>query len=114
MDENAREGWSEYGRLVLSELERHNDLLMRISEKLDGIKLQQALYEKDISEVKDDVRASATDIKDLKKRIYKIEQGELMDQAIKRYRKWMFAGAFGITASIIIPIADLIIKAVSS
>jgi hypothetical protein len=107
------EGWVEYGKLVLSELGRHNDLLLKISEKLDSIKLQQALYEKDINEVKVDLHDHDKDIKDLKKRVYKLEQGELIEQALGKYRKWMWAGAFGITASIVIPIADVIIKALT-
>ena len=104
-------GWIEYGKLVLSELERHNSLLLTISEKLDAIKLQQAIYEKDINEVKTDVHDNTKDIKDLKKRVYKLEQGELIEQALGKYRKWLYAGAFGITASIVIPIADVLIKA---
>ena len=110
-ENETNDGWTEYGKLVLNELSRHNDLLLKISEKLDTIKLQQALYEKDINEVKVDIRDHSKDIKDLKKRLYKLEQGELVQQAVQKYKKWMVAGAFGIIASIVIPIADVLVKA---
>lgn len=103
-------GWIEYGKLVLSELERHNDLLMKISEKLDAIKLQQALYEQEIGEVKSEVRDHSADIKDLKIRVYKLEQGELIAEALSRYRRWILAGGFGIVASVVIPIASMLVK----
>jgi len=108
--QDSPEGWNSYARLVLAELGRHNDLLLKISEKLDTIKLQQALYEKDIGEIKTDMRDHEKDIKDLKKRMFKIEQGELIDTAVKKYRKWVLAGAFGITASIVIPVVDVLVK----
>lgn len=110
MSEDHNGGWIEYGKLVLSELERHNDLLMKISEKLDAIKLQQALYEQEIGEVKTEVRDHADDIKELKKRVYKLEQGELVNAALEKYKKWLVAGAFGIVASIILPAISLVAK----
>lgn len=103
-------GWVEYGKLVLSELERHNDLLMKISEKLDAIKLQQALYEQEISEVKSEVRDHSDEIKELKKRVYKLEQGELINATIDKYKKLLWAGAFGLVTAIVLPVVQIFVR----
>lgn len=107
-DNNA--GWTEYGKLVLTELERHNDILLKINEKLDSIRLQQALYEQEVKAVKSDVADHELDIKDLKKRVYKLEQGEHLDDAIKKYRRLIIGGAFAVFVSVAIPVVEIIIK----
>lgn len=110
MSEHNVDDWDSYARLVLTELERHNDLLFKINEKLDSIKLQQALYEQEIKQVKGDVKDHERDIKDLKKRVYKLEQGELVEAAVKRYRRWIIAGGFGIVTALLLPIIEIAAK----
>jgi hypothetical protein len=102
--------WDSYARLVLTELERHNDLLFKINEKLDAIKLQQALYEQDIKRVKVEVADHGAEILDLKKRVYKLEQGELLESTIKKYRSWIIAGAFGVITSVALPAISIFVK----
>ena len=102
--------WDSYARLVLTELERHNDLLFKINEKLDAIKLQQALYEQDIKRVKVEVADHGAEIADLKKRVYKLEQGELLESAIKKYRSWIIAGGFGVLTAVALPVVDIFVK----
>lgn len=113
MSENINvDDWDSYARLVLTELERHNDLLFKINEKLDAIKLQQALYEQEIKQVKGEVDDHDKDIKDLKKRVYKLEQGELVEAAVGKYRRWIIAGGFGIITALALPIIDIVVKVV--
>ncbi len=103
-------GWNEYAKLVLAELERHNGLLTSINDKLDAIKLQQALNEQDLAVVKEEVDAFEVDIKDLKKRVYKLEQGELVEAALMRYRRWVIGGAFAVATAFIIPVVEVLIR----
>lgn len=108
MTDHTVDDWDSYARLVLNELERHNDLLLKINEKLDSIKLQQALYEQEINQVKSDVSVHTSDIKDIKKRVYKLEQGELIEATLARYRKLVISGAVLAVTSIVIPAASIL------
>lgn len=116
-DTNPQGAWNENARLVISALDRHESILLTINEKLDGIVLRQALHDKEVEaikeeldEVRDELRVTHADIKDLKKRVYKLENGEMIDRALKSYRKWIIAGGFTLVTAVIIPIVSLILK----
>ena len=103
-------GWSEYAKLVLAELERHNNILQKIDEKLDAIGLQQAETQHEVRGLKATSDEHEVCIKDLKKRVYKLEQGELVNHAIKKYRWWILTGVFTVALAIIIPVAEILVK----
>ena len=141
----ANGGWSEYAKLVLAELERHNNLLEGIDGKLDSIKLQAEVTQLEVHALKKNHEDVDMNIKDLKKRVYKmergdleaiannadnissnasnisnlaqrislLEQGEIVDAAIKKYRWWIFAGVFTVMTAVVLPTADLVIKFVT-
>ena|SRR3990167_11295849 len=108
------DNWDTYARLVLAELERHNGLLVAINEKLDTIRLQQVITEREVSSVSKDLatfkKTSQKMSQDHEERLEQIEERDLVSETIKRYKKWLIVMIFTVISSFIIPIVDLIMK----
>jgi hypothetical protein len=109
MDSQAGD-WREYSRLVLTELERHNDLLLKIHEKLDTIRLQQALSEQTTKDLKKEVDSNTKAILGITKRVEVLEAGGRESDTLQKYRKYLIAGAIGIFVSIVLPITQIILR----
>lgn len=112
---NPREGdWSEYARLVLAELERHNQLLAKMDEKLDGLKLQQAIYDREIATLKAEIVELKAQVQVMNNRLIPLENTDLTDKAIKKYRKWIIGAVFAMLTSVALPLIDLVLKLTES
>ena len=118
--------WNSYAKLVLAELSRHNDILQTIDEKVDGIRLQNALYEKEIGSQREDLEflreefhqtveeirvelqtikdESEESIGDAEERIDALEGRYTVDTALKEYRNWLIGLGFVLVTSLLLPI----------
>jgi len=102
-DPRMRNGWAEYQRLVLAELERHNKLIEAINVRIGEIQLSQALLRQENGKLgKLEQR-----IDDNEKRLDKMDAGSQIDQAIAKYRKWLLSGGFLILTAVIVPVIKL-------
>jgi|SRR5688572_13060290 len=102
--------WNEYARLVLAELERHNKLLAKMDEKLDSIKIEQAIYDREITAIKGEIVDIKAAISRHNDRLVVMENSDLADKAIKKYKKWIIGAVFSMLISVAIPVTDLILK----
>jgi len=97
--------WSQYQKLVLAELERHNTLLLGIDERISNLKL-------DIERLKT-VRSRQEDfvkqLDALSARISAVETSENIDDAIKKYRNWIVGILFFVITALLIPVLNLIL-----
>ena len=105
-DENN--GWAEYQRLVLAELERHNKWLVTIDEKLNSTLMTFKLEKQMIEHL-------ANIVGKLDQRVHTLEQAHTETEAIEEYRaknvaarKWVV----GLSITSILSIAALIVDVV--
>jgi ubiquinone biosynthesis protein COQ9 len=99
-------GWSEYQRLVLAELERHNTLLQTIDTRIQALKLEIELMKQGqvrLSQLEDQVKMNTN-------LISKIKTVEDTDDALKRYRNWIIGALFLFITALLIPTVNLIIN----
>lgn len=89
-------GWSEYQRLVLAELERHNMLMREIDVRLSKFELDMQMLQRDMGNA----------LK-LDERLRKLENEALTSGAVGKYRKWLIGGALLLITSVVIPIINL-------
>lgn len=102
-DPRMRNGWAEYQRLVLAELERHNRFIEAINLKLGDIELKIALLKHDATKVtKNELR-----IDSLEKQIDKLNEGEIIEKAVNKYRNWLLSGGLLLLTAIILPVVRL-------
>jgi|SRR5581483_9627216 len=90
-------GWGEYQRLVLAELERHNSLINSLNDKLADITIQLVLLKEDNGK-----------IKSIDARLRTVENADLADAAITRYRKWLIGILIVLVGSVAFPIIKAI------
>jgi predicted nucleic acid-binding Zn-ribbon protein len=100
--------WSEYAKLVLAELERHNRILAGIESKLDSLKLQQALYEREIQQFRNDFVQIKADLVVTAKKVENFESIDIAEQAVQKYRKYIIGLMFAVITSILIPILKIV------
>lgn len=89
-------GWAEYQRLVLAELERHNQLMREIDIRLGKFELDMEILKREM----------AGSLK-LDERLRKLENDALTSGAVMKYRKWLIGGALLLITSVVIPIINL-------
>lgn len=104
--------WNEYARLVLAELERHNGLLITINGKLDDIKLQQALTERELRDLKasyEDFKTKTNkEIDRFNEKFDAIDSGDLVKDAVGRYKKWIVGAIFTLITAVAIPLINIL------
>lgn len=104
-DPRMRNGWAEYQRLVLAELERHNNLIESFNGKLAEISLQIALLKQENGKL----GRIEQRLDDAEKRLDKIDQGDLIENAVNRYRNWLISGGFLLVSALVLPLVRLFI-----
>jgi hypothetical protein len=77
--------WSEYQRLVLAELERHNTLLSGVDDRIQNLKLEIELMKVSQERIKELEKT----VSENTKRLAKLERTEDTDDALKKYRNWI-------------------------
>lgn len=100
----AKNGWAEYQRLVLTELERHNTMISDIMDKLSTIEVQIALLKKE----QDIIGQLQKDIRDLRDILSKTQENNRLSDGLKKYRNWILGGIFTIIVSVAIPLINLV------
>lgn len=99
--------WSEYQRLVLAELERHNRLLQTIDDRIGNLKLELELIKQqraEFIELRDQVKGNS-------KRLTTLENAEDVDDALKKYRTWIIGLLFVFVTALLLPVINLILHA---
>jgi len=104
MSNGVSNGWAEYQRLVLAELERHNNKLVSIDTSLQEIKIELALQKKETGRILN----VETRVDKLEDQYDVIHQGDIIDRAIRKYRKYIFGIILAILTAIIAPLIKLI------
>lgn len=102
-DPRMRNGWAEYQRLVLAELERHNTLIENLNMKLNDISLQLALLKQEngkISKLEGKLEV-------LEKQLDKVNEGNIVDEAVGKYKAWLLSGAFLLLTAVALPIVKI-------
>ena len=100
-----RNGWGEYQRLVLAELTRHNNLIEKLDEKLQGVSVEVRLLKEENHNIKEQQK----EIRALQKQVSNIQQEDAVEVALRKYRRWIIAIIFTIIASGIIPIVRILV-----
>lgn len=100
--------WSEYQRLVLAELERHNQLLQTIDDRIGNLKLEIEL----LKQAKRDMEELRKQVIDNTRRLNKIEGAEEVDDALKKYRNWIIGLLFLFITALLLPVINLILHSV--
>ena len=102
--------WREYSRLVLTELERHNDLLLKIHEKLDTIRLQQALADQVTKDLAQDQLDLTDKVSELDKRIMSLETGSFAKEEVTKYKRIVISSIVIAFSSFIFPVIQIILR----
>lgn len=112
-------GWAEYQRLVLAELERHNKLIEVIDTKLSEIQLALALMKERNGQIDQDIKERNRKVDDqlatmgnnhsaLDTRVKNLERSTDIESAIQRYKKWIFGTMVLLLSSIVIPLVKIL------
>jgi DNA repair exonuclease SbcCD ATPase subunit len=105
---NGNGGWAEYQRLVLAELERHNSIIENIGSKLESISLTLALLKEQNDRQDKKIEENTEQLEHLETRINTVFAGNAVDEAIKKYRKWLLGVGIMLVSSIVIPIIKIL------
>lgn len=105
-DPRMRNGWAEYQRLVLAELERHNKILIDLDRSLQDIRVQLALMKEENGKIK----TIQQQISGLDQRMGKQETDDSITAGIDKYKKWIIGVIITIIISGIIPLITVILK----
>lgn len=105
-DPRMRNGWAEYQRLVLAELERHNKILNDLDRALQDIRVQLALMKEENGKIK----AMQEQINGLDRRIGNQETADSISAGVDKYKKWIIGIIITIIVSGIIPLITVILK----
>lgn len=92
-------GWSEYQRLVLAELERHNQLMSEMNARQTKFELDMEFLKRDMA-----------NMLKLDERLRKLENEALTGGAVAKYRKWLIGGALLLITSVVIPLINLYVS----
>lgn len=106
LDPRMKNGWAEYQRLVLAELERHNVLINDIGRTLGEMNIRLALMKEENGKIKD----LQLQLADLTKRIGSQETGDQITDAVARYRKWIIGIVITVFATAIIPLIRVLLQ----
>lgn len=102
-DPRMRNGWAEYQRLVLAELERLNDQMAELTKAQRETDIKIALLKEENGKLREIIRNQA----DLMKRVSILEGDAGLDSAIRKYRGALITGAVLLLGSVIIPLIAL-------
>lgn len=102
-----RSSWTEYGRLVLAELERHGELFDQIIQKQNDQRTQLAVFEDRLNEVVTLSRQNRIELERQGKEIDKLKQGDAIKDAIRTYRNWLLGGIFTLIITGVLPFIKL-------
>ena len=92
-------GWSQYEKLVLSQLEDLRTGQKEAKEELQKLSTGLAL-----------ANQTLTRTDDHEERISKLETDAVTEESLKSERRWIYGTAVGIVASIIIPTVAVLIQ----
>lgn len=101
------DGWGEYQRLVLAELERHNTLISTLNTGITDIQLKSALREREYQDVVKRVDKLDVRITGLHEKLDSMQSQSDIDNALHKYRKWLLSGAFILITAFLIPLINL-------
>jgi hypothetical protein len=101
-DPRMRNGWAEYQRLVLAELERHN--LTNLDQSVQGLRTDIAL----LKEQNGKIHTLQGQIDKLQKQVQESDTQNKIGDAISKYRGWILTTLLLLASSIIIPLVKLI------
>ena len=108
MSSEEHSGWGEYQKLVLAELERHNQWLVKIDEKLNGTLLTFKLEKQMIEHL-------ANVVSSLDKRVHDLETEQVESEAVEGYRekskvdrRWIM----GLSITTIMSVAALVVEVI--
>ena len=104
-DPRMRNGWAEYQRLVLAELERHNNIIEGFNAKLNDIALQIALLKQENGKI----AKLEQRLDDTTRQLDKLSQGDMIEDAVHRYRNWLISIGFLLVTALAVPIVKLFI-----
>lgn len=104
-DPRMRNGWAEYQRLVLAELERLNKSVGSLNDRLNDMQVQIALLKEENGRIKQ----LQAELRETRLEISSVKQGDAIDDAIKKYRNWIIGLIFAVIVSTVIPIANILI-----
>jgi cob(I)alamin adenosyltransferase len=100
MTDVERNGWAEYQKLVLAELERHNVMIADVANKIQDISLQLAIMKQEAAQRQNTEKR----VQLVEQKIDLLQRGDLVDRAIKRYKKWVLGILVGLVAALAAPI----------
>jgi len=103
-DPRSGNGWSEYQKLVLAELQRHNDLLITLTNELQEAKLEIRLLKESNHKIKE----MQEEIKVLQDSLGQLMSGKAVTSALAKYRGRIITGILTFTSIIIIPVVKLL------
>jgi Ni,Fe-hydrogenase III large subunit len=104
-DPRMRNGWAEYQRLVLAELERLNDQMTELSKSQRDTDIKIALLKEENGKIKE----LALGLVEIIKRITVLENSAGVETAIKKYRGAIVAAGILLISSVLIPLIALFI-----
>lgn len=94
--------WGEYQKLVLAELERLNSSNNNFARDINDIKLSLSLIQRT-----EDKLEKTVEIMD--KRLVTVENSQLTEATIQKYRKWLVGGFIAFIASTVVPVVLFIL-----
>lgn len=109
-DPRMKNGWAEYQRLVLAELERHNDLINQINIQLRDVAIFIALYKENSDKIEAQMKEFGEKIQKLQDAQIITDQGDAIGAAISKYRRWIIGIALTILVSVAIPVVNIFLN----
>lgn len=104
-DPRMRNGWAEYQRLVLAELERHNELINNINKSLTDIGIQLALMKEENGKIK----TLQVEVVDLNRRMNAQDTNTQVGDALDKYKKWIIGAIVAFVISVAIPLLNILL-----
>lgn len=112
------DGWHEYGRLVLDQLERLNKGVSDLSTEVRAQATAQLLaqqaheaFEKSVREQHEQYDKALYDEKvGVVPRVEELEERNVVKDALKTYKWWFIGGIFTILTSVVLPIIKFIVE----
>lgn len=104
--ELMRNGWAEYQRLVLAELERHNQLINDILKTLAEMNIRLALMKEENGKIKE----LQIEVNTLAAKVVSLDTGSQISEAVDKYRKWIIGIIATVLITAVIPLIKIILS----
>jgi len=98
----AGNGWAEYQRLVLAELERYNQWMTLLDQKLSTMSTQNQLLQRQVELMEKNIEHN-------NEKLEKLQAGAATSEAISQYRKYVVGLAIALFDSVLIPLVKLMV-----